>query len=419
MLGKPLVSWKTQPSDGVGIDRGHPLSRGLRRSFNFRTKRNYDLVGNAPVTFLSGGSLEVFPTATFRGVGLPLTVTRNGLVSVPSWTNTTGEASVCLVFQRTTVNDFSPWELGSSADADHFPYAGVGAYLDVFWGSRWINNLAAPSGKAFGDYVTLVFSVKTGAQRAFWDGLLWTSATNAGSANVPATLTVFASGLNGMVYCAHFWDRALSDQEAWQISQNPWQLFQAPSRPLWVPAVTSGTITLSGQGVTTTPGSLAAGISKALTGQALTTSLGTLGKGISKALTGQGLTGSLGSLPRGLSKALSGQGLTISQGTLAPSGAGTAALTGQSLTCSTGTLTVSVSKALSGQVLTSARGSLSPTISLSLSGQSATGTLGTLSPGISKALLGVSLTGSVGNLSISSGTSVLIKAGSWIRYRTL
>jgi hypothetical protein len=45
-----------------------------------------------------------------------------------------------------------------------------------------------------------------------------------------------AEYMNGLVACTFLWTRALTPTEIRSVTLNPWQIFRAPSRRLWVPS---------------------------------------------------------------------------------------------------------------------------------------------------------------------------------------
>lgn len=145
---------------------------------------------------------------------------------------------------------------------------------------------------------------------------------------------------------------------AW--SNDPWQIFKAPAKKIWVSTSPDVTISLSGQVVTGSQGSLGvdtsvdlsgkqasfstgtltpgAGAVVALAGQSSSFAQGSLSPATDIALTGQPLSSSPGGLGVSLDAGLSGQALALSQGTIGTQGDVTVALTGADITASQGTL---------------------------------------------------------------------------------
>ena len=187
----------------------------------------------APLTLLDGGFSIGPKRSGFFGVGQVFDYNAyNSCLYAPSWTNTTNEASVCLVFHTNIAGSVGEvWELGGT-DTDHFPF-GSGAYADPFWSSRWMNNVAAPDGAAFSGPVCLVFTVKNGSQKAYWNGRLWYSNTATGGFNLPATLKLFKARTGGIGFGAFLWDRFLSEPEAITIGANPWHLYASRRTPVF------------------------------------------------------------------------------------------------------------------------------------------------------------------------------------------
>ncbi len=202
-----------------------------------------EIVERVVVTTLVGGSVTPQRIVGRFGQGRFANQIDNAACIVPAWTNITSEASALIVMQRRNSNTHTWWEL-SGGLLDHFPFSGL-AYSDAFWGSRWINGVAAPTGAAFTDPVAIVVSVRDGQQRAFWNGRLWVSATATGAFTLAANLQAYTQGDAGTDhYLFGAWDRALTDSEASTASENPWQLFRAP-RPIIYSLPASGTPTLS------------------------------------------------------------------------------------------------------------------------------------------------------------------------------
>jgi len=286
----PPQPWTRQPQIPVGINRGNPLTRRLERAINLSVLSPTDMAGGAPITYVSGAT---FPETVVSPQGKGLLISdfgNNGVLSTPAWTNVTSEGTFALIAQRASAGDNTAWEMGNSGQADHFPFSSL-AYFDVFWSSRWGGGVAAPSGATFADPVVLVFCVKDGDQRAYWNGQLWTSATGTGGWTLPATLTFAVNGWRGNVFGAFAWSRALSGGEAKNFSDNPWQLFARLPRRIFVgPAAagggSTGTVaytnandTSSAAGTTTVVGTLAKTNSNdASTASGTTTVTGTLAK---------------------------------------------------------------------------------------------------------------------------------------------
>ena len=145
--------------------------------------------------------------------------------------------------------------------------------------------------------------------------------------------------------------RAVSQQVALKLSENPWQIFQPLQRKQFAVSAAGGT-------------------TLALTGQATTLAQGPITATVSKAITGQGLSLATGSISTLVQAPLNGQNIQLGQGTVGVVG-DIPTLTGQSNTVSVGSVSVNVTKALTGQAVSMAAGNTAANVSPSLSGQGA------------------------------------------------
>lgn len=179
--------------------------------------------------------------------------------------------------------------------------------------------------------------------------------------------------------------------------------------------------TLTGSSSTTSTGSLKSLIAYTPSGNTFTASSGTIKSAITYTPSGQAITASAGTIKSAVSYTLNGTAVTASQGTITAStgGAVSVNLSGSSITVSPGTLVAAISNTLAGSSITSSAGTLVQTISQSLSGGSISATAGTLTSALARTLSGSSATFSTGTLSALTGSTITIKAGSWIRYRTI
>jgi hypothetical protein len=206
-------------------------------------------------------------------------------------------------------------------------------------------------------------------------------------------------------------------------------------------------VTLSGQGVTSSAGSLAVATSIALTGQVTSTAQGTAGVSVSISLSGTSIGFTQGSLAvpvnastgfvrqpgpgigpfsngqflasqRGfttaggdVSVALSGQAASFAQGTLSP--VISISVTGSSATLSQGTAIPAGAKALSGASIASAAGTQAPTLAVALSGQAATFAQGFVTTGsdVTRALTGLAVTSAQGSLVTDRSSSISGQSG--------
>ncbi len=233
-LQEIVSPWDQQPQEWAEIDWGNPLARGLRRAINLNQLYPREIVENTPLTY--GWNYPLGPAHLgAAGIGNRSYTDpySNGQgISFAGWPST-GEASFVTIQHRVVGTSNNDWMLtGTDSGVQHFPWNGNVA-AGPFWTTRWID-APPPSGASFLRPSVIAVSVRSGAQRAFWDGRLFASASNAGAAVVRPTISIISNGDNTDValYLCYMWDRALSDAEIASISANPWQLFQ---RREWVP----------------------------------------------------------------------------------------------------------------------------------------------------------------------------------------
>jgi hypothetical protein len=244
-----LLPWDTQPQQWTGVD-GEGLGAGLRRAINGAVNAPVEQAEQSPITILSGGSIVSPIVVGDYGLAVRLDNTLyNGIVQTPGWTDRTGEASFCLIFDRDSAADASCWELGGGS-GDEFPFSSK-AYFDVAWSSRWGSAINPPSGASFADRVILHFCVKNGEQRAYWNGQLWHSNTATGGFGIPATLTWAKSTLKGKFYGGFGWERFLSSDEVAAHYALPWS--PLAQQPIYIPVSAGG-----GPATHATTGALAA-----------------------------------------------------------------------------------------------------------------------------------------------------------------
>jgi len=164
------------------------------------------------------------------------------------------------------------------------------------------------------------------------------------------------------------------------------------------------TVSLTGQGATSTAGSPAVVVACAATGQAAASAGGTLAAQAALTATGASAASAGGSPAVATALALGGQAATSAGGTVSPQTSGTATLTGQAMTATAGSLlrasallrnwvgqeavsgggTVSPQSAgaatLTGLPATSAAGTPAPSVTIPLSGQQSTTAAGAVAP---------------------------------------
>ena len=191
----------------------------------------------------------------------------------------------------------------------------------------------------------------------------------------------------GDIGLAYLWNRALSDQEAMAILQNPYQIFIPKKRTIFIQS---------------------AGLNLPLTGVSTSSVVGTLTLLISLTLSGISATASVDSVIPNRSIPLSGVFTTGSIGNLIPDRS--ILLSGNQITVSAGTVSSGRSILLTGNSATASLGIIVPNRTINISGNQASGLVGTViySAGgdLNLALTGVPATGSVGNATPNRAISI-------------
>ena len=227
----------------------------------------------------------------------------------------------------------------------------------------------------------------------------------------------------GDIGLAYLWNRALSDQEAMAILQNPYQIFIPKKRTIFIQSAGLN-LPLTGVSTSSVVGTLTLLISLTLSGISATASVDSVIPNRSIPLSGVFTTGSIGNLIPDRSILLNGNQITVSVGSVTPDRS--VLLTGNSITSSLGiivpnrTINISGNQAsgLVGTVIYSAGGDLN----LILTGVPVTGSLGIIIPDRSVALSGALITGNLGNLiptQIVSGVLATSNSGSLIANRAI
>lgn len=172
-------------------------------------------------------------------------------------------------------------------------------------------------------------------------------------------------------------------------------------------------LSLTGQSVTASAGTIVAAISKALTGQSVAISQGTVsaGSNLTVALTGQSMSASQGAMAYSAALALVGAALAASQGSITANAGSnvTVNLTGQAMTAALGTLSPAKQATLTGQSASSAAGTLTVALARTLSGQSVPVSQGTVAVVRALTLLGIPCTVSQGAITAQAGGNVTVE----------
>ena len=217
--------WTRQPQYPRPIDWGNPLTRGLRRAVSFIPSAVFDSAENKQITYYS----RAFVPGPL-GMGLYATTGSQQGCSLPVWSNVTSEASILLVQQRASTGNNNWLEVGGNTNQDHFGFSNL-VYTDAFWSTRWMSGVSFPAGKTITNPHVVVLTVKSGEQKAYYDGSLWSSNTLSGGFTIPSFFLLSASeqssrlGFDGITYAVLMFDRVLSQEDVASLSANPWQIF--------------------------------------------------------------------------------------------------------------------------------------------------------------------------------------------------
>jgi len=247
------IPWTSQPQYPAPIDWSNPLTQGLVGLFD--SVNGIDLVdGGFPSTnsvtrgVISKGrianfsnSAQIYPhkpryaTTGALTIFTPLVVT-----SLANYSGILSKSSNYLTF---------PFELrlGSSPTTSEidFQRGGGGVAASAFKGSGSLIS-ANPGVVQYlavrcisGDLNTapdvFVNKTKTTLARNGYSIITGTAADNGSSLRVGNRFDT-TTYLNGGIQYLGLWNRALSDSEILSLSDNPWQIFQAQPRKLWVSA---------------------------------------------------------------------------------------------------------------------------------------------------------------------------------------
>ena len=243
-----LRPWTQQPQEVVGIDWGHPSTRGLLIALLPHVR--FNLVDGLPLEERSG---------TVIGPGLRGICVQEGALMMPNPSGSSdplarfdlssGTAMVMAVqpvetnngcsFLRGNGSSTATWSVGLHGGSFDGAYASWGNYI---------------YGGASGGPVSTVPRVSTitadgSNARVFIDGVLqssgsYTPATSQYAAPGDLRRVVFGSinptgsDINTMPFFGLLWNRPLPDAEVLELSRNPWQIFEP--RRIWVPVGVGG-----------------------------------------------------------------------------------------------------------------------------------------------------------------------------------
>jgi hypothetical protein len=203
--------------------------------------------GYAGAQFLPQSSTLANFTQGQNGVGFASTGAASGLAWTTAANSPVSGAQARTMFARVTINanngNTSLLAIGSSVNNCLFSFELYNGSIILHW---------------YGGYVTVVSSVVAGATydlagtydgatvRGYVGGKFVASSavaltTTASALFVGGSGDYFPTATNATLYAAGVIARCLTDAEIAQISANPWQVFQAPRRRLWLAVNNSGT----------------------------------------------------------------------------------------------------------------------------------------------------------------------------------
>lgn len=232
----------SQPQSGARIDWANPITRGLKIAVN---SAGYNFAQTRVVTE------KGIAFSWARGAPNPIdTLVSNAAVSSHS----------CLVFARhpslsgfaaetylsNTVTSNIGFSFDAAAAVGVFPtqtfklrvtHGGVASYpstVDISGGNTSVLPIAFTS--------TVSGSVRYFAGGQFLDSVVTGTINQSSSTLRIGAVPFWASGYaNYDLPALFYWNRALSDAEIKQLSDNPWSIFQPVNRAIWVPVSAGST----------------------------------------------------------------------------------------------------------------------------------------------------------------------------------
>lgn len=250
--------WTRQPQVEVGADRGNPLTRGL--VVLATPNAGYFLSTYKPASRVSA---DVYTQAFGRMGGAKSYAVSgiNGYVALGSGAEVgpllnTGQITVLTVATpavATRGDMVTRWNIGSSgATTEQFNLlTGVTANkpeLFISDGTNLGSSGASAITVVVGQPAVIVGSHSTSNCRVYVDGVLGASGT-AGNRVMSSTSTqslyignnvTAANPYAGYQALTAIWNRQLTDEEVWVVSQNPWQLFDPQQIIIPTPAAAAG-----------------------------------------------------------------------------------------------------------------------------------------------------------------------------------
>ncbi|MDE2441179.1 MAG: hypothetical protein KGP14_09150 [Betaproteobacteria bacterium] len=429
-----------QPQVGALLDRGNPITRG---AYAWLPSSPRVLIGGAKQ--LTASAETAYNSSPIGDEGVARKWSRSANAGVDFGTNQiitqNAGATVLVVAAPTSVATMKvPFSqrVGSGAFTQtDFVFNSVG--LDSLGASAGTVVLTTYSGASGGVHAASQIDGKTHCWVAgngpsngfiFRDGVKQTLSTSTRTSTFTAGTQKLRIGniaddatttypCDDPVYLVVVWDRLLSEAEAKAVSDNPWQVFRAPTQniALMKAAAAGGGVTLSGDAVAiaSASGSLAVAVPLAGAAVGVSTAAGQLSAAIPLSGAAAAVASASGSLSVGLS--LSGAALaqTIASGALSSA----FPLAGGAVAQASALGSLSIQFALSGAAVAqaSASGNLNPGNSSSLAGNAqaqaqAAGALSIAIPLAGNAQAVASASGNLGSGTQLAGAAVSSAAAS-------
>lgn len=414
----------SKPQYEVQIDYGNPICQGLVGAFNILNIGARNLVTKNLSTLTGSPTYSPSTGATFNGstqdiresygASQPASYMDN-VSCMAVFTPTTAPAAfgaaaglTILTSQRGTIevgiNSSGYGSMQFTTSTNFFVQAGAAVSLvgkeSVVIATR--DSAAAP---------TNVKIYQGGMGRTF-NGTVGTGTPlygNGGTINYLHGQGANTAFFNGSVKISAVWNRLLSDAELQSLSDNPYQIFKAPSKRVFFGAASPDrTVALTGQSIASATGTLKATTDKALTGQSISAAQGTAAPTTAKALTGQSIATAQGAALPNTDKALTGQSIATAQGTVSVGSDVTVSISGQSIASALGTVALANSLPLTGQSIATSLGAATPNTDKAATGQSISTAQGSVTTDATVGLSGQSISTALGTVGIPGDVTVSI-----------
>lgn len=244
--------FSSQPQYAAQIDRANPLSRGLIDVFNPAVGpffggvaanimtpitnpvgvhgRAFGYDGSGSNHNKAAASIGGLAEGTMLAIVVPASTTSTTR-SIFGYGNSSGANPLFFIGQGGSSGQVTFWARDGASSSQQMQVAG---------GSQWANGTPA---------ILVGTRSQSGNYHKLW--INRTQLSSAAATTLAATTfdrtTVggltrnsFALGWPGAVYLVLAWNRGMSDAEVRELVDNPWQVFKAPERRIWVEPVVGG-----------------------------------------------------------------------------------------------------------------------------------------------------------------------------------